>query len=125
MHFYTLNLSFIHIGESIMCYCQDTCEDEGKCEGIVCYVRLNLEHKYEEDIDYGCFQDVIGGVTSNTSGVCNTDVGHEKILFKCCDNAPFCNQNLTISWPPYNLTQTSVNLEPSSSLLLPGNCAHL
>ena len=117
-------MSLIYIGESITCFCQGVCGNEVQCVGIVCFVRLNNQNKYEEDIDYGCFDDGIGGVTSNTSGVCHGG-NHETTLFKCCDNAPFCNQNLTISWPPYNLTQTSVNLVPSSSLLLPGNCAHL
>ena len=82
---------------SVTCYCVGTCGDDVSCEGNVCYVRLTKVHNGHnvQDIDYGCFIGLIGGVTTNNSGVCAEGVS-QNIIFKCCSNANFCNQNLTI-----------------------------
>ena len=83
---------------SLTCYCDGTCGDDVSCEGNVCFVRLtNVHHNGHivQDIDYGCFESDIGGVTSNHSGVCAGD-WHNNFIFKCCSNANFCNENLTI-----------------------------
>ena len=96
---------------SVTCYCVGTCGDDVSCEGNVCYVRLTKVHNGHnvQDIDYGCFIGLIGGATTNNSGVCAEGVS-QNIIFKCCSNANFCNQNLTIE-----AQSSSPSISPSIS----------
>ena len=100
---------------SLTCYCSDTCGDDVSCEGFVCYVRLTIVHNGQhnvQDIDYGCFSGLIGGVTNNNSGVCAGKL-HDNFIFKCCSNENFCNQNLTIE-AQSSSPSTSLSISPPS-----------
>ena len=119
LHDYNINILLCFPVSSLTCYCMDTCGDDFSCEGIVCYVRLAKVHNGQhnvQDIDYGCFDNVIGGVTNNNSGVCAVGEVHHNLIFKCCSNANFCNQNLTIeaqSSLPSTPPSISLSISPS------------
>ena len=109
-------------GTALRCIHCNKCPQPGgsteeDCDGAVCFLRVTIRG-HVESVDRGCFSGLADSIIRGS--LCNngepTDqLDGSQLVYLCCNDTDYCNQNLTFNLPTPTPSASSYTVIPSPS----------